>query len=173
VGFGLPGGAGTLMPAIQTRIAYTIKPGGVVRDDRVETGSVVDNGITAPWRVSSSAVINFGAATKTQILSIAVTKDVDESDIEIACQIPFFGNDAIDIDVSFEAQQGGVAIQSSPSHRLKLDANGTTNLPWAYVEEFDALPAGAYDVKVFGTRFSGNTCSTDGTYKMSVREFKR
>ena len=118
-------------------------------------------------------MIAFAAATKTEILSVTVAKAKADSYLELAVQLPMTGADSIDIDIGFEAQQAGVAIQSSPVYRIELDANGATKLPWAFTEELDALPLGTYDVKMFGTRFTGNACSTTGTYKLRVREFKR
>lgn len=150
-----------------------INPDGTIKDDKVLTSSMQDGAASDPWRVVSSSVIAFAAATKTEILSVTVTKQEDDSYLELSCQVPFESADAIDIDIGFEAQQAGVPIQTIPDYRIELDANNATKLPWAFVDEFDALDAGSYDIKIFGTRFSADTCSTLGTYKMRVREFKR
>jgi len=149
-----------------------INPGGTIKDDKVLTESVIANGITVPWFVSSSTLITFAPATDTDIFSLDITKALDETDLEIETQIELYGLDAIDIDIFCEVIQGGSPV-GAKDYRLKIDGNNDTNLPFLYKFIISAVDAGACTVRIYGTRFSANACETSGDYFMSVKEFKR
>lgn len=149
-----------------------IKPGGTIKDDKVVTESVVANGITVPWFISSATPIVFPSAADTDILTLAVTKALDETDLEIETQIELYGADSIDIDIYCEISQGGSPV-AAKGYRLKIDGNNDTNMPFLYKFIISAIDAGACTVRIYGTRFSSNTCETSGDYFMSVKEFKR
>jgi len=152
-------------------VASTIKSDGVINTSKVETASIASNGVSVPWLAtgSSSIVIN---ATETQILSLSITKDEDDSLLEVQGQVPLYGADAVKVTVSYQIKQGGtlIAIRDFP---LEVDGNGVTYLPFAYENYFDGIDAGSYTLYLYITRTTSNTCSTSGSYHMRAREFKR
>lgn len=153
-------------------VASTINSGGGVAANQVATGAVQSDGITKPYLITSASYYSFAAATKTEILSVSIVKDIAASLLEVHAQVEMFGNDSVDVYVIFEVQSGGSPVMSK-QFTLKVDGNGSTYLPFAYEYYFDGLSVGSYDVKLFVQRFSGNTCSTSGGFHMRVREFKR
>lgn len=147
--------------------------GNLLVTGTVNSTQITDNAVTTPWYGSATSVINFAAATKTQILAVSVTKDAGTSStLEVTAQCPMFGTDAVEGIVSLEAWLGGSAV-ATRDFDLKVDANGTTYLPYHYEELFSGLAAGTYSIRMYFTRNTGNTCSTAGKYHLKIREYEK
>lgn len=149
-----------------------VNPDGSIKTGKVDTGALVANSATIPWLAYSSSVINFAAATDTNLLYLSVTKEEGGSILEVNAQCPLYGVDAVDVYITFYVYQSGSPV-ASRVFTLKVDGNNTTNLPFSYEEYFDGLAAGSYVVYLNIQRFSSNSCSTVDKYHLRVREFMR
>ncbi len=140
----------------------------------VGTQKIALNAVSVPWLATSGSTINFASGTKTLLLSVSIMKYDDSSILEVHGQAPMFGNDAVDLYISYEVYDStNTSLYASRTFTLKVDANGTTYLPFAFEHYFDGLLGGSYNINFYAQRFSSNACSTAGLYHMRVREFKR
>lgn len=152
----------------------TINPGGGVADDQVETPALVDNAATLPWYVESSSGIAFSPATRTQVLTLSVDKELSDSVLEVNCQIPFYASDAVDGTLEIELQTGGGSVLANRSFSINLDANNATQLPMPFSAFFSGIAAGSgYNLRIYFTRTSSNTCLTNNVRHMWMREYKK
>lgn len=151
-----------------------IKTDGTINTDKVTTDSLASNAATVPWLIYSDTTINFPSpGTRTDVLSVAIDKEVDESLLEVHGQLPLYALDSVSVVVNYEVTDVDDIVVASREFEMKVDGNNDTYLPFAYEHYFDAVDAGAYTVTMWVERRDANDCNTFGQYHMRVREFKR
>lgn len=151
-----------------------INPDGTIKDEKVLTDSIIANGVTVPWYVSSSTVIVFSASpTVDDILSTSVTKELDASDLEVETQLEMYGTDAVNIDITCKILDPSLVVVDAKDYRIQIDGNSVTHLPVYFKFIFHGLNAGPYTAKITGARYNSNTCETVGDYFMAAKEIKR
>jgi len=106
------------------QLELAINRDGTVKTDKVKTTSMQDNAATVPWLVTGSTVVVLAAATKTELLSINITKEIDESYLEVHAQVEMYGTDAVQLDIIYEVMQGATVI-ADRTFRLKVDGTWT------------------------------------------------
>lgn len=138
----------------------------------VGTSKVAANAITRSFYVQSNTLINFPSGIYTTWMGITVTKQEASSLLEVAAQLEFFANDAIDCFVYVDINQAGSPVTRRLT-QIALDGNNATIYPVKFDPVFNSLPAGAYDVYVAVQRTTANTCRSNGTSHLKVTEIMR
>jgi hypothetical protein len=147
-----------------------INPDGTIKTSKVLTSSIIPNGVTQGSFVQSTLVVNCPDGVETDLLSLAITKDLDESDIELSSNLRFQSSD--DIIGTFRYYRDATLLDSV---QFDMRTNGGVQknvIAYDFVDDFAV--AGPYTYKITFTRSGGASSVQMNTgSSLRPREFLR
>jgi hypothetical protein len=149
--------------------------GNLTVNGTISTTKIAKNAATQVWYTESSAVRTpiQSPSDVTTMLSLPFTKYLgSESVLQYEIQCPMYGDDAVKIEAFVDVWRGATLVRNR-AHRMEVDGNNQTYLPFGYPAIFFDIPAGNYEARFVMRRTSGHACNTSGLYHMIVREYKR
>lgn len=147
-----------------------IKPGGIIKDEKVITDSIIPDGVTERYFVQALSGVTLPDGVETEVLAISVTKVIDESDMDIDVALRLSSNE----DVRGEVKIYRDALLIDSFEPFLNGAGGTyrTILTMPFTES--GIPADDYDYTVTFTRAGGaSTLTADENSLIRIKEIKR
>lgn len=145
-------------------------PDGTVKPDKVTTESIVSNGVTKPYFVQILSNVTLPDGADTVIASLAVNKDIADSDMQISSICRMDSSD--DLRGDFTIKRDGVVIDT-----IGLFANGAGGdfrIPISLLYRDVVAATGAHTYTVNFTRNGGaSAVSAQAGSTLEVVEVKR
>jgi hypothetical protein len=147
-----------------------INPDGTIKTSKVVTTSIVAEGVTTGVYVQNGSIVSLPNATETTILSLSLTKAINESDVDISSTLRLESSD--DIIGTFKLYRDASLIDSV---EYDCRTNGSTYkalIPYSFIDE--AATAGARTYALSFTRNGGgSSVQANAGSILRLREFKR
>lgn len=147
-----------------------INPDGTIKDDKVVTPSIIDNGVTKPYFVQTAVDVVLPDTVDTVIASLVVTKDIVDSDMQISSVVRMASSD--DLRGDFTVKVNGGVIDTIPL--FANGAGGTFKIPISILYRDTVTSTGSHTYTVNFTRNGGaSTVTALAGSTLEVVEVKR
>ena len=147
-----------------------INPGGTIKDGKVLTGSIINNGVTERYLAQILADITLDDGVETDIASVSIIKDADESDIDLDASLRLKSSD--DVRGTVRIYRDATVIDSFDPFMNGAGGTFRTILTMPYTDS--GVPAGSYVYKMTFERSGGASALSAGSGSLlRSKEIKR
>lgn len=147
-----------------------IKPGGIIKDEKVITDSIIPDGVTERYLTQTLSGTTLPDGVETEALALSVTKVIDESDMDIDVALRLSSNE--DVRGEIKIYRDAVLIDSFEPFLNGSGGTYRTILTMPFTES--GIAAGNYEYTVTFTRAGGaSTLTADEGSLIRVKEIKR